>query len=55
MMFFMVWAGLVFTSGWAMRVASSYSTSNLNFYISQSVLVIAGPPIYSAAEYNGMY
>lgn len=53
MMFFMVWAGTVFTAGWVMRIVSSYHTSNLNFYISQSVLIIAGPPIYSAAEYNG--
>ena len=35
-----------------MRTIFSYSPSNANFYIAQNVLVLAGPPIYAAAEYN---
>lgn len=48
----MGWGGAVFTSGWIMRTISSYQPSNLNLYIAQNVLVLAGPPIYAAAEYN---
>jgi hypothetical protein len=51
-MFFMAWGGAVFTSGWIMRIASSYHVANQNLYIAQYVLVLCGPPIYSAAEYN---
>lgn len=47
----MLWGGLVFTSGWIMRIFSARDTSNLDLYISQNVLVLAGPPIYAAAEY----
>lgn len=50
--FFMFWGGLVFTSGWIVRCVSSYHPANLNLYIAQYVLVLAGPPIYAAAEYN---
>ncbi|KIW05668.1 uncharacterized protein PV09_03532 [Verruconis gallopava] len=50
--FFMCWGGLVFTSGWIMRAVSSYEVGNLHFYAAQYVLVLCGPPIYSAAEYN---
>jgi hypothetical protein len=35
-----------------MRTASSYHRTNLNLYIAQYVLIYAGPPIYSAAEYD---
>jgi len=51
-MFFMVWGGAVYTSGWIMRCISSYYPGNKNLYIAQTVLVLAGPPIYSATEYN---
>ncbi|KMQ49001.1 hypothetical protein A7C99_6728 [Trichophyton rubrum] len=51
-MFFMCWGGLVFTSGWVMRSVSSFYPENRNFYISESILILCGPPIYSAAEYN---
>ncbi|KAI9749548.1 MAG: hypothetical protein M4579_006833, partial [Chaenotheca gracillima] len=50
--FFLIWGGAVFTSGWIMRALSSQDLTNVNFYISQTVLVLAGPPIYAAAEYN---
>ena len=39
-------------SGWIVRCVASYSLANLDLYIAQTVLVLAGPPIYSAAEYN---
>ncbi|KAK2736727.1 hypothetical protein FQN57_000575 [Myotisia sp. PD_48] len=48
----MFWGGLVFTSGWVMRCISSYFPGNLEVFIAQTVLILAGPPIYSAAEYN---
>ena len=50
--FFLVWGGAVFTSGWIMRAISARDLTNLNLYIAQTVLVLAGPPIYAAAEYN---
>lgn len=42
----------MFTTGWILRCISSFSTSNLNLYIAQTVFILAGPPIYAAAEYN---
>jgi hypothetical protein len=50
--FFMVWGGAIFMSGWIMRTVSSYHTANIGFYSAQYVLILCGPPIYSAAEYN---
>lgn len=35
-----------------MRVISSYHPESLPLYIAQTCLVLAGPPIYAAAEYN---
>jgi hypothetical protein len=32
--------------------SSSYHPSNQNVYIAQTCLVLGGPPIYAAAEYN---
>lgn len=52
MTFFMTWAGTVFFTGWLLRCLSSYHPSNKNLYICQSVLILAGPPIYSATAYN---
>ncbi|PVH87258.1 hypothetical protein DL98DRAFT_448646 [Cadophora sp. DSE1049] len=51
-MFFIIWAGTVFTAGWIMRCISSYSPGNKNLYIAQNALILGGPPIYSAVEYN---
>lgn len=51
-MFFLVWGGAVFASGWIMRAVSAQDLTKLNLYIAQTVLVLAGPPIYAAAEYN---
>lgn len=48
----MFYAGVVFTTGWIARVLTSYDTSSLNPCILQTVFILAGPPIYSAAEYN---
>lgn len=50
--FFLTWGGAVFMSGWIIRTLSSQDLTNLNLYIAQTVLVLAGPPIYAAAEYN---
>ncbi|KAI9723216.1 MAG: hypothetical protein M1812_001098 [Candelaria pacifica] len=50
--FFLTWGGLVFTSGWILRAISTQNPANLPLYISQTVLILAGPPIYAAAEYN---
>jgi hypothetical protein len=40
------------TSQWIMRAVSSYHTDSLGFFSAQYVLILCGPPIYSAAEYN---
>ena len=48
----MGWGGAVFTSGWILRAISSYHPDNLNLYIAQNCLILGGPPIYAAAEYN---
>ena len=48
----MFWGGTVFTAGWVMRAILSYNPSNLNLYIAQQCLILAGPPIFAAAEYN---
>ncbi|KAK5169917.1 uncharacterized protein LTR77_005895 [Saxophila tyrrhenica] len=50
--FWMFWGGTVFTAGWIMRIFSSYDPSNKALYIAQTCLVLGGPPIYAAAEYN---
>jgi hypothetical protein len=48
----MIWGGTVFTTGWIIRTVSTYRPSDLDLYIAQYVLIYAGPPVYSAAEYN---
>lgn len=48
----MFYAGIVFMVGWIFRAISAYNTHRLDFYIVQTVLVLAGPPIYAASEYN---
>ena len=50
--FFLAWGGAVFMSGWIIRAVSSKRLMDLGLYISQTVLILAGPPIYAAAEYN---
>ncbi|KAK1823423.1 hypothetical protein LTR12_002052 [Friedmanniomyces endolithicus] len=50
--FWMFWGGTIFTTGWILRCVSSYYPSNLNIYIASTVFTYAGPPIFSAAEYN---
>ncbi|KAF2185310.1 hypothetical protein K469DRAFT_632535 [Zopfia rhizophila CBS 207.26] len=50
--FFMFWGGAIFTTGWVLRCISSYHPTHKNLYIAQTVFVLGGPPIYSAAEYN---
>jgi hypothetical protein len=48
----MAWGGAVFMTGWIIRCISSYQPANLGLYSAQYVLILCGPPIYSAAEYN---
>lgn len=48
----MTWGGLVFCIGWILRCVSSYHPAHTTLYICQTVFILAGPPIYSAAEYN---
>lgn len=50
--FWMGWGGAVFTAGWILRTISSYHPNNRNLYIAQNCLILGGPPIYAAAEYN---
>ncbi|KAI9794102.1 MAG: hypothetical protein M1833_000467 [Piccolia ochrophora] len=50
--FFLIWGGIVFTSGWIVRAISAQYLTNFNLYIAQTVLILAGPPICAAAEYN---
>ncbi|KAK0970954.1 hypothetical protein LTS16_015722 [Friedmanniomyces endolithicus] len=50
--FWMFWGGTIFTTAWILRCISSFHRSNLNIYIAQTVFIYAGPPIFSAAEYN---
>ena len=38
--------------GWIVRAVSSRNVENIPTYIAQTVLILAGPPIYAAAEYN---
>ena len=39
-------------TGWIMRAVSSRDLENIPIFIAQTVLILAGPPIYAAAEYN---
>lgn len=50
--FWQIWAGAVFTAGWATRAASSYHPNNLSLFIAQTILIYCAPPIYAATEYN---
>lgn len=49
--FMMTWGSTVFAAGFIMRAISVQHTQNINLYIAQFVLVIAGPPILAGAEY----
>lgn len=48
----MGWGGAVFTAGWVMRTVASYNPTSSNLYIAQTCLILGGPPIFAAAEYN---
>ncbi|KAK4539697.1 hypothetical protein LTR36_010460 [Oleoguttula mirabilis] len=50
--FWMFYGALIFTTGWILRCVSSYYPSNKSLYVAQTVFIYAGPPIFSAAEYN---
>ena len=38
--------------GWIMRAVTSRELDNIPTFIAQTVLILAGPPIYAAAEYS---
>jgi hypothetical protein len=47
----MLWATTVWISGFVCRAYSVYHVQNVNMFIAQFVLIIVGPPLYSASEY----
>ena len=49
--FMMTWGSTVFTAGFILRAINTQHTQNINIFIAQFVLVIAGPPILAGAEY----
>ena len=50
----MFWGGTILTSGWVTRAVSSHILGNLGLYIAQIVLILGGPPVYAASEYNNL-
>ena len=46
----MIWATLVWLTGFIARAYSVYHPQNVPVFITQYVLILAGPPIYAAAE-----
>ncbi|KAI9803509.1 MAG: hypothetical protein M1825_001852 [Sarcosagium campestre] len=49
--FLLPWAAAVFFAGFAMREWGAYEYDNLPVFISTTVLILAAPPVYAAAEY----
>lgn len=47
----MIWASSVWIAGFVCRSISIHDIRNVNLFIAQYVLVLMGPPLYSAAEY----
>lgn len=47
----MTWASLVWIAGFVCRSISIRNVQDIGIYISQTVLILLGPPLYSAAEY----
>ena len=47
----MLWGSMVWIAGFVCRALSAYSVNNVDFYICQYVLILAGPVIYAASEY----
>lgn len=48
--FIMTWASSVWVAAFICRAVSENKPDNLGIYIAQYVLIIAGPPLYGAAE-----
>ena len=48
----MFYGGILFMSGWIVRPISAHLDQNIPLFIVQTVLILAGPPVYAAAEYN---
>ncbi|CZT24082.1 related to RTA1 domain protein [Ramularia collo-cygni] len=47
----MTWASTVWIAGFICRSISIHNVQNINLFIAQYVLVLMGPPLFSAAEY----
>ncbi|KAL8955784.1 MAG: hypothetical protein Q9183_006526 [Haloplaca sp. 2 TL-2023] len=47
----MLWASSVWITGLICRALSAYSPDNINLYICQYVMILAGPVLYAASEY----
>lgn len=47
----MLWASLVWIAGFLCRTLAAYHPNNLDLYICQYVLILAGPVLYAASEY----
>ena len=45
------WASLVWISGFVCRALAAYNVDNVDLFISQYVLILAGPVLYAASEY----
>ena len=47
----MIWATTVWVAGFVCRSISIYNVRDVNIFIAQFVLILAGPPIYAGSEY----
>ncbi|KAH0562206.1 hypothetical protein GP486_003095 [Trichoglossum hirsutum] len=45
------WAAAVFVSGFVLREVGAFNYSNLNIFISSTVLLLVAPPVYEGANY----
>lgn len=46
-----LWASLVWVTGFICRALAAYNVNNIDLYICQYVLLLAGPVLYAASEY----
>ena len=49
--FMFTWASLVWIGGFICRALAAYNVDNVDLFISQYVLILAGPVLYAASEY----
>lgn len=50
--FWMFYGGAAYAGGFITRSIFANNPSNKDLYMAQYILILCGPPIYSAAEYN---